>query len=208
MGRAAGRVPTVLCVLAVCLLTRPGVRGQEAGKPQELIITTFAGGSGFGYADGTGDGAKFLSPAGIAVDTSGNVYVADRANSVNNAASVKPFGTIDTPMQGEIVSGTIVNFGWALTPQPNTIPTDGSTIDVYVDGVFRGHPVYNNHRVDVATLFPGLNNSNEGGRLLHAGHAHAEQRRAHDRVGRAGQCRQCARHGQPVFHREELTRGR
>ena len=76
-----------------------------------------------------------------------------------NASSVKPFGTIDTPGQGETVSGTIVNFGWALTPQPSIIPINGSTIDVYVDGVYRGHPVYNNNRSDIAGLFPGLRNS-------------------------------------------------
>jgi hypothetical protein len=76
-----------------------------------------------------------------------------------NATSVKPFGTIDTPGQGETVSGTIVNFGWALTPQPKIIPTNGSTISVYVDGVLRGNPVYNNNRADIAGLFPGLRNS-------------------------------------------------
>jgi hypothetical protein len=77
-----------------------------------------------------------------------------------NAQSTRPFGTIDTPGQGETVSGTIINFGWALVPQPRIIPTNGSTIDVYVDGVFRGHPVYNNNRPDLAALFPGLRNSN------------------------------------------------
>ena len=47
----------------------------------------------------------------------------------NNAASVLPFGTIDTPAQGQTISGTdFINFGWVLTPQPNIIPIDGSTI--------------------------------------------------------------------------------
>ena len=76
------------------------------------------------------------------------------------STSIKPFGTIDTPGQGETVSGTIVNFGWALTPVAKSIPVNGSTIDVYVDGVFRGHPVYNNYRADIAGLFPGLSNTN------------------------------------------------
>jgi hypothetical protein len=79
-----------------------------------------------------------------------------------NSASDKPFGTIDTPGQGETVSGTIVNFGWALAVFGHYIPIDGSTIDVYVDGVFRGHPVYNNVRSDIATLFPGLYNTTDG----------------------------------------------
>jgi len=76
-----------------------------------------------------------------------------------NGAATTPFGTIDTPLQGQTVSGTIVNFGWALTPLPNTIPADGSTIDVIIDGVPVGHPTYGNPRADIAGLFPGLNNT-------------------------------------------------
>jgi hypothetical protein len=76
-----------------------------------------------------------------------------------NGTSKLPFGTIDTPGQGETVSGTIVNFGWALTPQPNEIPTDGSTLGVYVDGLYAGQPVYDNFRSDIAALFPGYANT-------------------------------------------------
>jgi hypothetical protein len=43
---------------------------------------------------------------------------------------------------------------------PNSIPIDGSTINVWVDGLLLGHPVYNNYRADIATLFPGYANSN------------------------------------------------
>lgn len=78
-----------------------------------------------------------------------------------NTASTLPFGTIDTPAQGATVSGTIINFGWALTPSAaRRIPFDGSTIDVYIDGVWFGHPVYNQFRSDIAALFPGLQNTN------------------------------------------------
>ncbi len=77
-----------------------------------------------------------------------------------NGASLAPFGTIDTPGQGETVSGVISNFGWALTPAHTSIPSDGSTIDVYVDDIFMGHPTYGLFRSDIATLFPGLANSN------------------------------------------------
>ena len=58
------------------------------------------------------------------------------------------------------VSGTVTNFGWALTQNPKIIPTDGSTIDVYIDGLLAGHPSYGHYRADVATLFPGYANSN------------------------------------------------
>ncbi|MEP6592584.1 MAG: hypothetical protein ABJC51_02780, partial [Acidobacteriota bacterium] len=88
------------------------------------------------------------------------VLLGSRTISAGNAAAVLPFGTIDTPLQGESVSGTIINFGWALTPQPNIIPVDGSTIGVYVDGVYVGQPVYNNARSDIQALFPGYQNTN------------------------------------------------
>lgn len=46
-------------------------------------VTTFAGKPGNrGYADGTGDSAQFNTPRGIAVDSTGNLYVADCENSV------------------------------------------------------------------------------------------------------------------------------
>ncbi|MCA1651308.1 MAG: hypothetical protein LC753_13865 [Acidobacteria bacterium] len=83
-----------------------------------------------------------------------------RRIDARNSVATLPFGTIDTPGQGETVSGTVLNFGWALTPAPNTIPFDGSTIDVYVDNVLRGHPTYNQFRADIAALFPGYANTN------------------------------------------------
>jgi len=88
-----------------------------------------------------------------------------RTITVANAVSRSPFGTIDTPAQGQTVCGTVVNFGWALTPAPNSIPINGATIEVYVDSVFRGRPAYNNYRADIAGLFPGYANS--GGAVGH-----------------------------------------
>jgi Leucine-rich repeat (LRR) protein len=97
----------------------------------------------------------------IATDRAGNVTtLGTKTIHCDNANAVKPFGAIDTPDQGETASGSqFVNFGWVLTPLPNTIPTDGSTITVWVDSVPLGHPVYNQYRADIAVLFPGYNNS-------------------------------------------------
>jgi hypothetical protein len=77
-----------------------------------------------------------------------------------NATATKPFGAIDTPGQGETVSGSFVNFGWALTPQPKAVPNDGSTIQVVLDGVPVGTVTYNNPRPDIQALFPGFANTN------------------------------------------------
>ena len=88
------------------------------------------------------------------------VLLGSRTITCDNAHATKPFGAIDTPTQGGTVSGTAyVNFGWVLTPTPNTVPTGGSTIMVYIDGVPVGHPTYNQFRSDIATLFPGRNNT-------------------------------------------------
>ena len=85
--------------------------------------------------------------------------------AANNAAAL-PFGTIDTPAQGATIAGAAyINFGWALTPQPKLIPTDGSTIFVMVDGVSLGAPTYNQFRGDVAALFPGYGELGWRGRV-------------------------------------------
>ena len=100
-----------------------------------------------------------------------HVYARDREGQVallgtrtmtcDNEHANAPFGTIDTPSQGETISGnSFANFGWALTQSPKHIPTDGSTLMVYVDGVAIGSPSYNHFRADIAAIFPGLANSN------------------------------------------------
>ena len=45
-------------------------------------VVTLAGGSGTGCVDGDGPGAEFDSPTGVAVDASGDLYVADSQNNV------------------------------------------------------------------------------------------------------------------------------
>jgi hypothetical protein len=127
--------------------------------------------AGWGYAlltnflpnttgSGVGNGTYKLhvivtNKAGLTTDLGAHTITTD------NAHAAKPFGTIDTPAQGGTVSGSaFVNFGWALTPQPYIIPTNGSTLTVIIDGQPAGQPVYNNFRSDIAALFPGYMNSN------------------------------------------------
>jgi len=82
----------------------------------------------------------------------------------DNNNAVKPFGDFDTPTPGGIASGSAFrNSGWALTPQPNTIPTDGSTIRFFIDGVYKGNATYNIYRSDIAALLPGYTNSSGAG---------------------------------------------
>jgi M6 family metalloprotease-like protein len=96
----------------------------------------------------------------IAYDKEGHsLKLGTKTITCDNALGTLPLGTIDTPAQGGTMSGTDVNFGWALTPMPKSIPVDGSTILVWIDGQPVGHPTYNNYRVDIATLFPGYANN-------------------------------------------------
>lgn len=98
----------------------------------------------------------------VADDVNGNVVtLGTKTIIVDNINTVKPFGAIDTPKMGETVGGkNYRNQGWALTPLPNTIPFDGSTIKVLVDGIVIGNLKYNIYRKDIAALFPGYSNSN------------------------------------------------
>ncbi|MCP4154219.1 MAG: hypothetical protein GY757_41215, partial [bacterium] len=134
----------------------------------EAAYPTYPGNynAGFGYMllthflpDG-GNGAYYLSV--VATDKEGkSTSLGTHLVNIDNDNAVKPFGAIDLPAQGGTASGSSsLNSGWVLTPLPNTVPTDGSTINIYVDGVFLGNPVYNVPRTDIATLFPGYNNSN------------------------------------------------
>ncbi len=58
------------------------------------IVSTFAGSGYAGYADGIGREASFNGPRGIAVDSVGNVIVADTYN--NRIRKITPSGTVFT----------------------------------------------------------------------------------------------------------------
>ncbi|MCX6563286.1 MAG: M6 family metalloprotease domain-containing protein, partial [Candidatus Aminicenantes bacterium] len=81
-------------------------------------------------------GNGFYNLHAVAQDREGNrILLGTKTIISQNNSSVKPFGTIDTPTQGGDASGSLfVNFGWVLTPMPKTVPKNGSTISVWVDG--------------------------------------------------------------------------
>jgi len=57
-------------------------------------VSTFAGTHHRGFADGPGNQAQFSAPAGIAVDTAGNLYVADTGN--HRIRKISPSGEVST----------------------------------------------------------------------------------------------------------------
>jgi hypothetical protein len=142
---------------------RPDVEGKYSTYPNHYR-------AGWGYMMLTnqlpnqGNGTFVITT--VAIDSSGNeVQLGEKTIICDNANAVKPFGAIDTPTQGGDASGAeFINFGWALTPKPNTIKKNGSFIKVWVDGVpLEGNPLYNQYRKDVADLFPSYNNSGGAG---------------------------------------------
>ncbi|MCP4218078.1 MAG: FAD-dependent oxidoreductase [bacterium] len=116
-----------------------------------------------------GGNGNFVLTA-VATDTTGNsVTLGSQRITVNNAGDPNPFGAIDTPGQGgEASAAEFANAGWVLTPPPNTVANNGSTIFAWVDGVqLEGNPQYNIGRPDIAGLFPGYNNAaGAGGRYF------------------------------------------
>ena len=64
-----------------CLCGRLWQITQSVRSPPADAVTTLAGLAGnFGSADGVGSDARFNQPIGVAVDSAGNVYVADSNN--------------------------------------------------------------------------------------------------------------------------------
>lgn len=72
------------------------------------VVTTLAGTTTPGYADGTGAAARFNLPSGVALDASGNVYVADFAN--NLIRKISPAGVVTT-VAGSTTPGLIDGIG-------------------------------------------------------------------------------------------------
>jgi hypothetical protein len=99
-----------------------------------------------------------------AIDVEGNAALLGTKGIVTqNASATKPFGALDTPQQGEVVCGTIINFGWALTQSGKDVPANSSTIGVFVDNVLVGQPGPRGARADITSAFPGLDTSHAVG---------------------------------------------
>jgi hypothetical protein len=94
-------------------------------------VTTLAGNSGQpGSIDGTGSGALFLYPYALAVDSGGNVYVADTGN--NNIRKITPSGSVSTVAGSAGIAGSANGTGTAATfNMPEGIAVDASD-NVYV----------------------------------------------------------------------------
>jgi hypothetical protein len=73
------------------------VQGYAQSVYTPYTFSTIVGNSGYGSAEGTGNTARFYQPSGLAVDSAGNVYVADKLN--HTIRKVTPEG-MATPLAG------------------------------------------------------------------------------------------------------------
>jgi sugar lactone lactonase YvrE len=92
----------------------------------EGVVGTFAGSGAAGSADGPGLLATFTAPRGLAVDASGNVYVAD--TGANKLRKITPEGVVST-LAGSGAAGSADGAGAAATfsaPCGLAIWTDGT----------------------------------------------------------------------------------
>jgi immunoglobulin I-set domain protein len=103
------------------------------------------------------EGSGTFRLTAIATDVEGKTTtLGTRTITCANNTAVRPFGAIDTPGQGEVVSGAnYSNFGWVLVRGPALAdPPHGGTVQAYIDGAVFGSPGAWVPRSDLTAFFP------------------------------------------------------
>jgi hypothetical protein len=99
------------------------------------LVTTLAGNGQKGFANGAGAAATFNEPSGVAVDASGNVYVADDLN--NAVRKITPLGNVST-LAGSGAAGYLDGTGTsAMFYRPRALTVDPAG-NVYVNDAVNG----------------------------------------------------------------------
>lgn len=134
---------------------RPDVEGANPDAPFHyrlgwgyLLLTNFLPNGGDG---------NFTLRA-YATDAEGRETLLGSKSIVGvNSTTTRPFGAIDTPAQGEIITttGPYNNFGWVLARGiVHADPPNGGSVSVVIDGAVVGAPAGWSARGDLTALFP------------------------------------------------------
>jgi len=130
-------------IILVLILSLASCTDATSRAPARWMVSTLAGSGTRGYQDGAGTAAQFNSPIGVDVDSSGNIYVADRTN--NRIRMITPGGEVSTFVNsGEggdfanVTTGTAVRFNL-----PTDVAVDSSDT-IYVADTY-------NHRIQKIT---------------------------------------------------------
>ncbi len=117
-------------------------------------VTTVAGGPTPGASDGTGSGARFNAPNGVAIDATGNfLYVADAGNNLVRRVGITGYSidkSLPTGLTFDPVTGIISG-----TPGVTT-PPEVYTITAYNNGGSSSYPVTIQIVDDQTIVFPPL----------------------------------------------------
>ena len=123
------QVLAVVAFAAVLAACGGGGAADSAGSVPTSKVALFAGNlDGLGNVDGTGAQARFNLPSGVAIDSAGNVYVADTGNHA--IRGITPEGDVFTLAGTAEVSGSTDGVA-ASFYRPSSVATD-SAGNVYV----------------------------------------------------------------------------
>jgi NHL repeat len=117
------------------------------------VVTTLAGSPGVtGSADGPGSDARFNLPAGVAVDSIGNLYVADKDN--HTLRKINSTGGVTTPAGAASRPGSIDGMGAAVRfSLPTSVAVDPAGNSYVADA--RNHTIRKITSAGVVTTLAG-----------------------------------------------------
>ena len=145
---------TALLLLLTASLGVMAARSSSGATYEPYPFGTFAGLAGAnGSADGTGSAARFSNPIGVAVDSAGNVYVADIFN--DTIRKITPTGVVTTLAGLAGASGSTDGTGSAArfnAPQNVTVDSAGN---IYVADALN-HTIRKITSAGVVTTLAGL----------------------------------------------------
>jgi sugar lactone lactonase YvrE len=119
------------------------------------VVTTLAGTPGSpGSADGTGAAARFSLPTGVAVDSAGNVYVADQGN--NTIRRITPAGVVTTLAGSAGSAGSTDGTGSAARFTSPSVLSISPTGDLFVIAGVNGETVRKITAAGVVTTVVGV----------------------------------------------------